>query len=325
MENDNEHIFIKLEYFNKKKDELKLKKEDKKRILKGIEAFKQGNYKQVIEYFDKVFLIPLENDTDYELAISYWVARGKAYYYLRRAQDAINCLKNALKIDSNLKLVWQMLGAIFFHLGKYKKSMKCNKKALQIDSQFEEAWYGIGKIYQKLGNYRKAVENFEKVIEINPQYSDALGDIGHCYLKLGEYKKAIDYNMNALKLDPQNKAVLNNLGLVYSQLSAYNKAIRTYEKILQIDPKFKIASKNLNLLKNKISTSDKEQKAIMRNNQEEVVGICPVCRYKMFTNGELYRCKYCGNFFHSDCILKWAINEGHKLCPNCSGMLGYIG
>ncbi len=66
-------------------------------------------------------------------------------------KEAIECYKNAIKIEPNHVRALNGNGAVFHALGDYKAAIECYNQAIKIDPNFIAAHHNKGLSLQELG------------------------------------------------------------------------------------------------------------------------------------------------------------------------------
>lgn len=183
--------------------------------------FIKGNYKDALEYYEKVLAI--FSGTANELA-SIYNNIGVIYGIYDESAKALKYYNNALNIylkkssENHLFIatIYNNIGTIFMSNQEYKNATKYYEKSLYIT-------------IKSVGDHH---------IDTAITYAN----LGETYNLTGEYNKALTYNLKALKITletlgekHQNTAILyNNIGEVYKSKRKYNKAIENLEKSLYI-------------------------------------------------------------------------------------------
>jgi tetratricopeptide (TPR) repeat protein len=159
-------------------------------------------------------------------AFPYWLARID--YDERRYADAINRLKQSVKLDpkfakgyDNLGLsleangdlqeameaytkaaelnrqspspsAWPAvnLGALLLRIGREKDAERSLLEALNYDSKNVQAHYRLGLTYDKEGRAEQAINELRKTSELDPTFADPFYALGRIYRRLGDQSRA---------------------------------------------------------------------------------------------------------------------------------------
>ncbi len=89
---------------------------------------------------------------------------------LKNIPEALESLKEAIKLDENNLTVLNLFGAML-NAQNSPECIKYYEKSLQINNKFYLAYNGLGNFYLKTDQFEKAEEHYTKAIEINPKRS----------------------------------------------------------------------------------------------------------------------------------------------------------
>jgi tetratricopeptide (TPR) repeat protein len=232
-------------------------------FIKGVEAFKERNYPEVLTRMSAVI------ESDPELAPAYRY-RGAAYLSLGNCQAGLADEEKALSIIPNYGAAFGARGALYGCLGDHEQELQDYDKALSLDPSLAFVHLDLGIYYFNIGNYDKALEEYNLSIAIDPYRSDAWARKGELFGRLRKYDDCIESNNKALKLNPEewyaylykglcNLSMHNNgpaeasittflehvptnpcawvkLGIVQARQSKYEEAINSYDRALELDP-----------------------------------------------------------------------------------------
>jgi tetratricopeptide (TPR) repeat protein len=163
----------------------------------------EGNMKEAVPILEKSLEM---NPT----APAYYNLAG-VYRPMMKLREAIECLKNVIKIDGKR--------------GEYGKRAKTEldelitsietTSGLSVDTylankeQFEIAFKNL-----TAGNYLEAIEGFNKVLEIEPKHVQSFGNQGLAFAHIGDRENAIRNFDKAIALDPSYQPAIDNRRLV---------------------------------------------------------------------------------------------------------------
>jgi tetratricopeptide (TPR) repeat protein len=92
-----------------------------------------------------------------------WTNKGNVLYSLGRPGEALACYDRALALDSNLDLTWLNKGMALSALGRHEESLHCYGTAIEISPQLERAWFLRGiTMVNAFQQYQEAVPYFEE-------------------------------------------------------------------------------------------------------------------------------------------------------------------
>ena len=83
------------------------------------------------------------------------------------------------------------LGKACYELGRYKEAIEALKEVVRIRPGFAEAQYGLGISYANTRLYGEATKALMQAIQLKPHYAEAHHILGFVYLNIGNKKAAI--------------------------------------------------------------------------------------------------------------------------------------
>lgn len=132
--------------------------------LKGISYREMGKYKQALKWFNKA--IEKREPEDYAEA---WFEKGVAFSKLKQNEEALNCYKEATKINPNYSDAWYNMGIVYKEIKNSDEYRRCIGKAHLLNH------LSRAQIYHKSGDniYIIECEKIRKSIEKENDYTRA--------------------------------------------------------------------------------------------------------------------------------------------------------
>lgn len=124
------------------------------------------------------------------------------------------------------------LGKACYERGRYEEAIEALKQVVRIKPGFAEAQYGLGVSYANMRLYKEATEALMKAIQLKPHYAEAHHILGFVYLNVGNKKAAIKQQEILKGLD---KDLANEL-LAYIDILAPAKRLDPKKKPLGSNP-----------------------------------------------------------------------------------------
>ena len=196
---------------------------------------------------------------------------GVEYHKQELADQAIEELQQAIKIDPNYAEAHYELGVLYHEKENYKAAFREFQQAVKSNPDYAEAHFRLGIIYQVLKGYGQAITEFEEVLKIDPNFLWVHTAIGNVYYERGikalmraikfdwsylvpdtlketsyknkdELKKAIDNYLTTIESDTANAAAFSKLSQAY-----FTWAQDEYQQAIAVDSSDTIAQLQLGL------------------------------------------------------------------------------
>ena len=105
----------------------------------------------------------------------YWPGTTSVYAYdeLMRYNDAIEALRQAVRIDPEYVNAWNNLGAAYVELKRYNDAIEASRQAVRIDPENANAWYNLGVAYAFSGNRTEALNVVQELRRLDPVMADS--------------------------------------------------------------------------------------------------------------------------------------------------------
>ncbi len=161
---------------------------------------------------------------------------GNLYMKSGRDDQALPVFKRISELnpeDSNPLIT---IGGIYRRLKKYEESIAALEEALVADGTNALVSYNLGFTYKEMGQLDDAVSCFEDAIEMNPSDTLAYNHIGVIYAEKKEYDKALQSYLRGLNVDANHPVLLLNVAQTYEALGENDKAAASYEGALRSKP-----------------------------------------------------------------------------------------
>jgi len=120
-----------------------------------------------------------------------------------------------IKEDSSwLADAYKYRGDLYRKIGEYKNAINDLKEALRLDSTSATILYTFGHIYLDIEDYDKAIEYYSRAIKIDLQFEDCYTKRSFVYQRLAEQEKdpikKREYDENAKKDNETSQKILND-------------------------------------------------------------------------------------------------------------------
>jgi TolB-like protein/Flp pilus assembly protein TadD len=147
-----------------------------------------------------------------------------------RGDEAIQEIKEALKLDPLALIVNTAEGRIWHFAREYDRAIEQFQKTLQLDSNFIPAHFDLGACYQQKAMFQKAVAEFQTAAELSGGSLIYVAAIAEAYARWGKREEALQM-LNQLEKEPVEKHIApSDLSLVYSGLGEKEQALSLLEE-----------------------------------------------------------------------------------------------
>ena len=127
-------------------------------------------------------------------------------------EEAETLCKEALRIKSDLFIVYLPLSQIYRHRGQLDEAEEIAKEFIRKDPQNYNSHFTLGFFYMETGQYAKAIAPYEEAVRLKPDYLPILFNLVTNYDPAGEREKcghwatvALPYYERHLKLHPDDE------------------------------------------------------------------------------------------------------------------------
>lgn len=166
---------------------------------------------------------------------------GEIYFDVKKYDDAIKLIDQALKVNPYIARAYFLKGMIFLENKDTAKAVSSMQTAVEQDSKYYDAYIQMGLIFTHKGN-PIALDYFSDAINARPGDVEAYYDKGMFYQSTGDYDNAIKAYQALLQVVPDYKFAYYDMGVIYYvQKKDYQQAITNFSKAIQIDSTYSLA------------------------------------------------------------------------------------
>jgi protein O-GlcNAc transferase len=128
------------------------------------------------------------------------------------------------------------LGTLLHRQRQFDSAVQCYREALRIQPDYPDACNNLGTALKALGRLDEAVAAYREALRIKPDYHDAHYNLGNVLHDQRQLDQAIAAYQEALRLKPDYPEVWNNLGSAYKRQGKLEEAIACFKKSLALRP-----------------------------------------------------------------------------------------
>lgn len=126
----------------------------------------------------------------------------------------------------------QLLGVLLFIEKEYEPAIQLIKNAISIDSNIYEAHNNLGLIYQEINEYSLALASYKNAIHINPKKALTHNNIGTVYKTMKNYDLALMHYESAIKSEPAYLDAYINLANLHYSNDKYEESEAICKKLI---------------------------------------------------------------------------------------------
>ena len=162
----------------------------------------------------------------------------------RMQTEAVEHLKEAIRIHPNYKNAYLLLGNASNYLENYEASIQYYNKAIALDPGYEEANNNLGITYreagkfygEKKGDIANALKYLNQAFKMRPTDKEILRLLGVANGVSGNHAEAIKFFTKHTEADPSNARAFYDLGSAYFNAGNAEQGKAFHAKALAIDP-----------------------------------------------------------------------------------------
>ena len=128
------------------------------------------------------------------------------------------------------------LGIKFLNKGNLRQAIEKLKEAVKLDPSFSLAHYFLGDAFAVIGDFENAETNFRSAIRLQPDYAVAYNDLGNTLAAQGNLEDAMAQYIIAIERKPDYFEAYINLGISWNEKGEFEKAIPLFKKAIEIQP-----------------------------------------------------------------------------------------
>lgn len=222
---------------------------------RGMAHQKLGNWDAALADFSEAF--------EYDSLADCFVNRSQLYAKMGRERDAINDLKEAIRLDSTNYHAWynlaildedaklplslltndeftpmlNLVGANAYESGDFDLSAMYHTKALEANPTDDLAYISRGKALLRTGAYGQARQDFIKALQLNSTRSEAFYLIGNSLFHEKKYTDAVGFYEQYLSVDKGYENVWFNAAMAYMNLKEAEKSCQYLQRASELGMK----------------------------------------------------------------------------------------
>ena len=167
-----------------------------------------------------------------------WDIKGDLLHDFGKYEEALAAYENSIKNSDEDELSESLLdkAEILSHLKRDKDALKIINQALELDPENPIGWDMKSDTLSDLGRYDEALQAAEKGLSFDEEHVDLLIDMGSVLIKLGKNEEALSYFNKGIQFDSSDELLWYNKACVLSILDRKDEALDALTVAIALDP-----------------------------------------------------------------------------------------
>ena len=218
-----------------------------------------GQHEAAVAYISRAIVVRGDN-------AAFHSNLGEAYRALGKLDEAVQCHRQALRLDPNLPETHNNLGNVLRQQGEQEQAAAAYREAIRLRADYAEAHNNLGILLREREELPAAIEHFQEALRIDPTFARAYDGVGQALRLQGKPAEAAECFRLAIQHDPRNADYHFGLAVLHQQQQDFAAAAASYREALALNPRLPMAHNNL-------GTVLKEQDQL-----DEAIAMLPQCR-----------------------------------------------
>lgn len=199
-------------------------------LLRGKVCLVTESYGGAILFFGKA----IKYTTDNALLFDAFLNRGKAYFELKRYQEAFSDFQAAYAIDQNSVDILIPLADTYLKISKPEDALLILNKVISSNPEYAPAYELLGRLAIDNKDFPGAIRAYEKYTTLKPTEPSAFNALANAYRIDKQYEKALNAVNRSLTLDPMDPASHKLKGLIYISVDDKDKGCNSFFRAMQL-------------------------------------------------------------------------------------------
>jgi tetratricopeptide (TPR) repeat protein len=135
------------------------------------------------------------------------IGKGLCLMEKDEMEEAMDCFKNATRIEPDNVLSINYYGETLTHLGRYDEAIHAFNCALETAPESEDVLRNLGRLYLDVGRYEESIVIYNRLLRATQDTDNKYQSfvfLAIAYFKLGDYDFSEQYIRRALEINAQN-------------------------------------------------------------------------------------------------------------------------
>ena len=165
-----------------------------------------------------------------------WFQRGNSHVSQQQWQPALDCYREAVRVDPNHAQAHAYIGNVLRQLGRADEAIVAYDRAIAAKPDYAEVHYNRGTILEQARQTRAALESYESAVAANPAFVEAHCRRGDLLKALGRLDEALSSYNTAIQLRPDFARVFSNRAQVQAKLGRLVDARASHDQASLLGP-----------------------------------------------------------------------------------------
>jgi tetratricopeptide (TPR) repeat protein len=202
---------------------------------KGFALRRCGRYVEALAAYERTLAIE-------PVQIEYLRERGILLAILKRSEEALTALDQALAKSPEDKEAWWWKGMVFIGTNP-KEAFDAFQRSAEIGGREWETWSALGGFLMGFDHpihvseaYQRALASCERRLAQNPNDSEVWRAKGQTLAEMDRHTQALEAFERALSIDPEDAEAWLHKGNALEKLGRVYEALTAYEHVATVDP-----------------------------------------------------------------------------------------
>lgn len=162
---------------------------------------------------------------------------GFTYKFQEKFKDAIDCFETVVTLNPNDVLAYNHMGSIYEKKKEYDAAIQAYQMGLKVDPNHPILHFNLAQTYESSGNIDGSIREFEAALRYKPGWKEAYVEYARLLFKKGRIKEAESITEQAIKVNGDSARLQSLMGDIYMAEDYYEGAEERYKLSLKSDPK----------------------------------------------------------------------------------------
>jgi len=192
-------------------------------------------YKAALETIDRALYLSKTLD-DPEKKSLFLVFKAMALNRLKRDTEALECIEEAIILQKNDPLSWDIKGDLLHDFEKYEEALAAYENSIKYSDKEElpESLADKAEILGHLDKNEEALKTINESLELDPKNADAWDIKSDILLEVGKNEQALEAAEKGLSIDPEHSDLLIDKGVILLNKEKNEEALSLFNKAIQI-------------------------------------------------------------------------------------------